>query len=156
MISKSSGVLVLFMFLVVISVASSYYKFFVLRDYPIQAQIECDPTTEACFVYHCDATVEECTGDPVADTSYYKLIERHANNIPLCNPANEGCVPLECVEGEADCSITLCDASLEDGSECSDPEEYNALNAPIEVVEPEAVPMDTTEPELEMESNTGE
>lgn len=149
--------LTLFASVIVISVELSFLRFYVFRDYPIQSQIECDPTTEACFVYHCDATVEECTGDEVADTSYYKLIERNAKHIPLCNPVNEGCVPLECPDGEESCSITLCDASAEDGSECSNPEDYNAQFPPIEELPaPLEEPVDVVAPEVTAETNTGE
>ena len=156
-VKRNSRILiVVFVIVTTISIGLSFFRFFILRDYPLQSQIECDPTTEACFVYHCDATVEECTGDPVVDTSYYKLIDRNAKNIPLCDPANEDCVPLECQENEVGCVITLCDASLEDGSECSDPEAYNMLNAPVEVLEPQEQVMDTEFPEMNVESNIGE
>lgn len=150
-------VLGLFVLAVVVSFGASFYKFYVLRDYPIQSQIECDPTTEVCFVYHCDATVEECTGDDVADTSYYKLIERNAKHIPLCNPVNDGCVPLECPDGEESCSITFCDANAEDGSECSNPDEYNAQFPLIEEPQvPVEEPADVTIPEMNVETNTVE
>ncbi len=154
---RNIALLTLFALVVVISVGLSFLRFYVFRDYPIQSQIDCDPTTEVCYVYHCDATVEECTGDPVADTSYYKMIERNAKYIPLCNPANEECVPLECPDGEEGCLMTLCDASAEDGSECSNPEEYNAMFPPIEE---SLVPMEETMgeaiPEMNVETNTRE
>lgn len=153
----SRMVLGLFVLAVIFSFGASFYKFYVLREYPIQSQIDCDPATEVCFVYHCDVTVEECVGDVVADTSYYKLIERNAKHIPLCNPVNDGCVPLECPDGEEGCSITLCDENAEDGSECSNPEEYNAQFPPIEELPmPLEEPLDVVAPEVTAETNTGE
>lgn len=131
---RSSLLLAFFSFAILLSVGASFYKFFVIRDYPIQAQDVCDPAFEICFVYHCDANFEECTGDPVADTSYYKIVERNAKNIPLCNPGVEGCVPLACPVGEVGCSVTFCDPGTED-AECSNPGEYNEQNVPMEGIE---------------------
>lgn len=131
---RSSLLLVFFSFALVLSVVASFYKFFVIRDYPIQAQDVCDPASEACFVYHCDVAFEECTGDAVADTSYYKIVERNAKNIPLCDPNTEGCTPLVCPAGEKGCSVTFCEPSEE--VECSDPEEYR-LQQEAQMVEAE-------------------
>ncbi len=125
---------IVFALLIAGSVAVSYYKFMVVRDYIIQAEAECDPYTEACFVYVCDPEAgEECTGDPVEDTSYYKLIHRNAKNIPLCDPNDEDCEALTCPEGEEECTITLCDDATaeEAGVTCSDPIAYTLEN-PIE------------------------
>ncbi len=124
---RSRWLLVFFSIALVLSVGSSFYKFFVIRDYPIQAQDVCDPSFEICFVYHCDVAYEECTGDPIADTSYYKMVERNAKNIPLCDPNLEGCTPLVCPEGEVGCSVTFCEPSEE--VECSDPVTYLLQNA---------------------------
>ncbi|MEK9151399.1 MAG: hypothetical protein AAB547_02105 [Patescibacteria group bacterium] len=132
--TKSKALFAIFGILIAGSVVVSYYKFMIARDYIIQAEAECDPYTEACFIWECDPTVEgECTGDPVEDTSYYKLIERNAKNIPLCDPNDEDCDALTCPEGEAECSFTLCDpATAEaDGVVCNDPAVYTLEN-PIE------------------------
>jgi len=130
---KSKIFFFVFFLLIVSSIAVTYYRFMVQRDYMIQAEADCDPYTESCFVYVCDPEAgEECTGDPVEDTSYYKLIDRNAKNIPLCDPADETCTALVCGEGEADCSYTLCDpATATDGEACNDPITYTLEN-PIE------------------------
>src|SRR3990167_8746068 len=131
---KKSQIFFLVMGLLILgSVAVSYYKYMVKRDYIVQAEAECDPYTEACFVYVCDPEAgEEGTGDPVEDTSYYKLINRNAKNMPLCDPSDETCDALVCPAGEADCSFTLCDpATAEEGAECNDPVSYTLEN-PIE------------------------
>lgn len=129
-----------FFLLIAGSVGATYYRYIVAHDYIVQAEAECDPYTEACFIYVCDPEAgEECTGDPVEDTSYYKLITRNAKNIPLCDPAEEDCEALMCPEGEAECEITLCDpATAEDGTECNDPDAYTLENPLEEEEEPVA------------------
>lgn len=110
--------------LIVVSLLVAFLRFFILRDYTIQSQIECDPYTESCFVYVCDPAAEECTGDPVQDTFYYKLLNREAYNIPLCDPNTEGCNPLICSENENGCYVTFCDPNLPEAPECTNPEQF--------------------------------
>lgn len=126
---KSKILFIVFALLIAGSVAVSYYKFMVARDYIIHAEAECDPYTEACFVYVCDPAPEadgdDCTGDPEEDTWYYKRIERNAKNIPLCDPNGEDCDALTCPEGEAECSYILCDEeTVGEGETCNDPAAY--------------------------------
>lgn len=130
---KSKIFFLVFFLLIAGSVAATYYRYIVARDYIIEAEADCDPYTEACFTYVCDPEAgEECTGDPAEDTSYYKLIQRNAKNIPLCDPDEEGCEALVCPPGEAECEITFCDpATAEEGMVCTDPTAYTLEN-PIE------------------------
>lgn len=107
-----------FALLVILSIGASFYKFFIARDYIIETQIDCDPTTEACFVSECDPTADTCTGNPDEDTTYYKILNREAKNIPLCDETKELCEASECLVGEGSCSITLCG----EGSKCSSPD----------------------------------
>jgi hypothetical protein len=128
-----SRILIFSFFLaVILSVGVSFLRFFVLRDYMIQAQASCDPRTEVCFIYHCDPSAEECTGDEVADTSYYKLIDRNAQFIPTCNPTSEGCAALECPVDEPGCVVTFCTPDNPDGIECTTPETYREEHPIIE------------------------
>ncbi|MDD5396527.1 MAG: hypothetical protein PHW24_00515 [Candidatus Moranbacteria bacterium] len=112
--------------LIVGSIGVTYWRIMIKKDYLVEAQADCDPTTEKCFIYYCDSATETCTGDAEQDTSYYKLIQRNAANIPLCDPADENCKALVCPEGEKECATTFCDEKTvgKDG-ECSDPEQYN-------------------------------
>ena len=145
---KKSQIFFLVMGLLILgSVAVSYYKYMVKRDYIVQAEAECDPYTEACFVYVCDPEAgEECTGDLVEDTSYYKLINRNAKNIPLCDPSDETCDALVCPEGEADCSFMLCDpATADEGAECNDPVAYTLENPIEEETEEEGIEEESDE-----------
>ena len=123
---KKSKILFLVFFLVLAgSIFLTYYRYMVIRDYVIEAQVGCDPMTESCFVYVCDPeNGEDCTGNLEQDTSYYKLLHRNAKNIPLCDPTEADCLVAVCLPGEADCQVTLCDPTSEEDVVCSDPEAY--------------------------------
>jgi hypothetical protein len=123
--------------LIVGSVAVTFWRYMIRRDYIVQAQTDCDPTTENCFIWECDpeSTVEgeACTGDPELDTWYYKIIHRNAKNIPDCDPNDENCTALVCDPGEKDCAEELCtDENVSEGEFCSDPVQYNLDNPPEE------------------------
>ncbi len=135
---KKSKILVVVFFLLIIgSVAFTYYRIMIKKDYLISSQVDCDPYTENCFIWNCDpeSTVEgeACTGDPEADVWYYKMAERNASRIPLCDPeTDENCQPFLCDSGELECAETLCSAeTVAEGETCNDPVEY-ALNNPVE------------------------
>lgn len=129
----------IFFLLIAGSVALTYYRIMVKKDYIVENQIDCDPAAETCFIWECDPESdvegEACTGDPEADIWYYKIAYRNAGMIPLCDPnVDETCDPWTCQERETDCGETLCDESNKEelGAECSDPEEYLANNPPEE------------------------
>jgi len=129
------------------SVAVTYWRYIVKRDYIVQAQTDCDPETENCFIWECDpesdADGEKCTGDPEKDIWYYKIIRRNAMRIPDCpaspaggDPEDENCMALVCDEGEPECSEELCTAeSVPEGESCNDPVQYLLENPPEESVE---------------------
>ena len=118
--------------LILASVGFTYYRIMVKRDYVIEAQTDCDPTTEKCFVYHCDPATETCTGDAGQDTSYYKISRRVASLIPNCDPKDENCQPFVCDEGEKNCSETFCnEQTKQKGDECNDPVQYAIDNPPV-------------------------
>lgn len=122
---------IVFGLLLIGSVAFTYFRIVVKRDYMISAETDCDPYAEECFIYECDPNTEECTGDPEEDTWYYKIIKRKAYNIPLCDPNDESCEALVCPEEEEECSYELCEEGNEEGIECVDPEQY-AIDNPEE------------------------
>lgn len=110
----------------------TYNKYFVLRDYDIQIEADCDPTLEKCFVYECDPTTEECSENPEENISYYKLITKKAYLFPDCDPNDENCPQPDCLPTE-DCTVTLCDeTTVGEGGTCNDPEEYLQNNPPEE------------------------
>jgi len=123
--------------LIAASVVATYWRIVVKRDYIVQAQTDCDPTTENCFIWQCDPQSnvegEACTGDPESDIWYYKIIRRNAKNIPLCDPNDENCAALVCNPGEKDCSEELCTAeNVKAPDTCNDPAQYNIDNPPEE------------------------
>ena len=134
---KSKILLAVFFLLIAGSVAFTYYRIMLKKDYLISSQIDCDPYTEKCFIWNCDpnSTVEgeACTGDPEMDVWYYKIAQRNASRIPLCDPeTDETCQPFLCDPVEPECAEVLCDAAtVAEGETCNDPEGY-ALNNPIE------------------------
>jgi hypothetical protein len=120
-------------FLVIITVVIiTFFKYFIVKDYIIQAEADCDPMTEACFIYECVPGVDEdCADDPEdpeAKLSYYKIVEKKAYLIPDCDPNDENCDALNC-QGidEENCLETLCnDQTKDEGMECVDPADYSA------------------------------
>lgn len=134
---KSKILFVIIALLIVGSVAVTFWRYMVKRDYIVQAQTDCDPETENCFVWQCDPESDEegyaCTGDPEEDIWYYKIIRRNAKNIPLCDPNDEECTALVCETGEAECSEELCtESNVPEGETCNDPVQYLIDNPPEE------------------------
>ena len=102
--------------LILASVGVTFYKIVILKDYQIIAETSCDiETEENCFAFG-----DEETGE----TSYYKIINKNANTIYLCEATEErlGCnEELSCIEGEENCSYTYCDReNLAEGEVCAD------------------------------------
>lgn len=85
----------------IVSVSAKYYKFSVVQDYYVSAEISCDVSTESCFVWDCDLADEECDQTP------YKYIWKHASEVPECDPRIDECDELQC-GAEDDCEITYC------------------------------------------------
>ena len=136
---KKSKILIWVVIILILgSVGATYWRIFIKKDYLISNQVDCDPYTEKCFIWKCDPASqvegEKCTGDAETDTWYYKIAERKAANIPLCDPkTDDTCQPFVCGEGEKDCTETLCDdkKKVEQGVECNDPVQYTIDN-PVE------------------------
>ena len=153
---KSKIFFIVLAVMVALSIVVSYFKFMVFRDYIVEAQANCDPATEACFVHECDSTAgETCSGKPEEDTSYYKLIKRSAKNIPTCDPAADGCAAYVCPAGEAGCEISLCSeatlADLKSSDTCNDPVEYAAKHPATD----ETGQNDSSNPAPDGAGNTG-
>jgi len=116
------------------------------KDYVIEASVDCDPYSEACFVWECDPESdvegESCTGDPEEDIWYFKIARRNASRIPLCDPnTDENCQPFLCDDpsdaeagGEEECEEELCTEENMEGyyaTSCNDPVAFTEEN-PIE------------------------
>jgi len=125
--------------LIIGSVALTFYRTIIKKDYIIEGQTDCDPTFDRCFIWKCDpassAEGDGCTGDEEKDIWYYQIVQRKANQIPLCDSdSDENCQPWECDAGEEDCLTVFCDeeTAAEQELECSDPVQYNSDNPPAE------------------------
>ena len=135
---KSKIFFIILGLLIIGSVFATYYRTVIAKNYIIEAQTDCDPYAQKCFVWECDpaSTVEgeACTGDAEKDISYYSLIERNASRIPLCDSNDENCKALECGDNEPDCQYIFCDekTKVTQGVECNDPVEYTKENPPVD------------------------
>jgi len=125
--------------LILASIGATYWRIMVKKDYLIEAQTDCDPYAEKCFIWECDPESTEegeaCTGDPEADVWYFQVIRRNAMNVPLCDPAtDEECEALVCGENEPECEYEFCtqeNMEAQYASACNDPEQY-AIDNPME------------------------
>ncbi len=132
--SKSSKIfLAVFLLAVVLSMAVSYWRIIIKRDYSIVASVDCDPYAEQCFVHVCnpdpDVDGDACKGNAVDDTWFTKNINRMAYNIPDCDPTDKSCTALQCGENEAGCSYDSCsEATVPEGDSCNDPVQYTKDN----------------------------
>lgn len=132
---KSKIFFIVLVLIIVGSVAVTYWRIMIKQDYTIEAQTDCDPYTEACFVWRCDPESniegESCVGDSEKDIWYFKVIQRNASRIPLCDPNDENCDALICSDNEPECGYVFC---TEDNMEaqyataCNDPIVYTEEN----------------------------
>lgn len=135
---KSKIFFIIFGLLIAGSVAVTYWRIMIKKDYIIEAQADCDPTIDKCFIWECDPESDEegekCTGNTDDDIWYYEIVRRNAAYIPSCDPADEDCEALVCGENEPECEYVFCnDDNKEDqGVECNNPEEYIVENPEIE------------------------
>ena len=103
-----------------LSVGTTFYRYYVLRDYLVHAEVACDPQKENCFVRYC--TVDDwdpCDFLHVKYTRYYKIVAKLASNIPVCNQNKQQCAPLTCDPLEKNCQVITCTEGYNDDS-CSD------------------------------------
>lgn len=129
--------------LILASFGATFYRYMIKKDYIVQAQADCDPYTEACFVWECDPESEEegemCTGDSEEDIWYFKIINKNASQIVSCDANDEDCDALVCAQNEPDCEFVFCNLeNMEENyaSACIDPAQYTLEN-PIEAEESE-------------------
>lgn len=111
--------------LLVLSAATSYYRFMVIHDYTAEYEGNCNPETNSCFI--------GCEDDECTNEYYYKIMSKNASdlieqcgtNITECEFAHI-CLP----KNDESCTISYCDPI--DGEECAAvTEEYNTDNSNI-------------------------
>ena len=86
-----------------VSASVAFYKFYVVRDYLIFANVSCDSTLYSCFV-----------GDDDSTPKYYEKISRKANTVPICDGWLDQCPELTCVQGDSNCAVEYCQSDTED------------------------------------------
>jgi hypothetical protein len=106
------GLLAINIALVVLAIASSYYRYMVLHDYTVAYEGDCDPETQSCF--------SDCADDECTELYYFSIIERQANEIEnLCGSEVTTCdAAYNCTNVES-CTITFCDPSVDGADACN-------------------------------------
>ena len=73
---KSKIFFIIFGLLIVSAVALTYWRIMIKKDYIVEAQTDCDPYTQRCFIWECDPNSniegEDCTGDVEKDIASWK------------------------------------------------------------------------------------
>lgn len=131
--NKTKILFAIFLLLMLFLGFFTYEKYFLNKEYLISAKIPCNPLEEVCFISHCDAEANECTGIPEEDTVYYKKIEKPASDYPFCNPNTESCLIENCDVNDSNCVMTFCDVDNPE-LECSSPEDFSVGD---DILEPE-------------------
>ena len=115
---KSKILLWVFFSLILVSIALSFYRYMIKKDYVISAEAACDPKAQKCYVRNCEEDKEGTGCDTLTEgqkSYYYTMIERNYRNID-CQSGDKRCTEvLPCQEGERDCREVLCV-----GKECSE------------------------------------
>lgn len=100
--------------LLIFTVIVSCYRFIIISDYIVSYEIDCDPTTESCFV--------GCEDDECTQEYYYAVMERKAFEInSICGKDIINCdMAYYCPnDTNIECNLTYCNAET-DGDSCSD------------------------------------
>ena len=117
---KSKVLLWVIVVAILISIGITFYKYIIQKDYIVTARVDCNPNTEDCFYLPCGES--ECSTEEI---SYFKLVEKKAYNVDLCDSSNSECKPFLCKE-EADCRVIYCSIeNVNSGEKCSNPETFN-------------------------------
>ncbi|MEN9390127.1 MAG: hypothetical protein RLZZ283_227 [Candidatus Parcubacteria bacterium] len=91
-----------------LTVAITFYKYYILQDYLVFQNVTCDPARDSCFI-----------GDGEYTPEYYSVISKKAYLIPECDAWAGECVELTCSPSDGDgCTQEFCEASAD--VECSE------------------------------------
>ena len=102
MLNKNTIIFCVLLLFVAVSISAKYYKFAIAKDFYVSSELNCDPETEACFIWDCNLT------DAACDQTPYKYIWKYAANIPACDPRTRECGELQCQNSEDDCEVIHC------------------------------------------------
>jgi hypothetical protein len=98
---------------IVLTVAACFFRFFVLEDYLIAYEGDCDPETQSCYVW-CEDSEDS------SSCFYYSVIERHASEIAeKCDLDVSECdAAYVCQEDVEICSLSYCDPYIDGAESC--------------------------------------
>ena len=106
---------------VLIAIISSFYFFYLKKDYDFIVETKCNPEIETCFYRDC-TNPDDC---PPNNLSYYNEYTLRAKDFKVC--VNEDCTEA-CTTGIINCVKTECtDSNIEDGT-CVVPSNQEILN----------------------------
>jgi len=113
---------------VIISIACSFYFFYLKKDFDFIVEVACDPTKEECIQRDC-TNPDDCPPNGLSDFKRYTL---NANDFKYCE--NEDC-SLFCKDNEK-CTQIECTPDEEMGETCSVVEIENQIEENTEEVLP--------------------
>jgi hypothetical protein len=91
-----------------ISAFVAFNKFYIHRQYLVEANVSCDTQVHSCFI-----------GDDDNTPRYYQKVTRLASTIPECNGWAGQCPELSCTDRDLNCTVEYC---IPGGSDtCSGP-----------------------------------
>lgn len=86
---------------VLISIATSFYFFYLKKDYDFIVETECNPEMEVCFFRDCENSLDGC---PPNNLSYYNEYTIKAKDFSSCKDedCSDACLnnTIECVKTE--------------------------------------------------------
>jgi hypothetical protein len=116
-------ILPLFAVLILTVVGFRYNEYVIHRNFVMDVNAPCDPSTEACFTSSCSPA--EDLGCPVGP---YKKIEINNADAPRCLE-NHQCTHFAC-DGIASCTTTYCSSDvLADGESCTEKPQAETVTA---------------------------
>jgi hypothetical protein len=94
--------------LVVLAGSSTFYRFYVMADYTVQYQADCNPETESCFT--------GCEDDTCTKTYPYSLMYKKAATLKAsCGLDITNCEEAyKCLPEEADCEKVFCSPDVDE------------------------------------------
>ncbi len=95
-----------------VTIGSSFYYFYYLKNYDFVAEVACDNTKESCFIRDC-SDPELC---PMNELTTFKRYHIRAGDFSACT--NEDCA-LACESGAIKCELEECADNIEAGESCS-------------------------------------
>jgi len=119
--NKKSLILdIVVLLLIFASAGVTFYRYIILKDYPITFKIGCNPEIEVCYISECNVEENtECAQDLVDRKSYYKLVEKSAGTIPGCDPEDPVCLEQTCPDQDSCKNIICNEDTVPEGESCS-------------------------------------